>query len=54
MFLQLILATSQTTNVPEAKTWETVLDHWWRQVRPYVLMKRCARSRLCDCARVAV
>jgi len=32
MFLQLVLATSQAAGVPEVKTWETVLDHWWRQV----------------------
>lgn len=31
MFLQLVLATAQTTNLPEAKIWEALLDHWWRQ-----------------------
>lgn len=31
MFLQLVSATAVTMNLPEAKIWEAVLDHWWRQ-----------------------
>ncbi|KAG2154931.1 ARM repeat-containing protein [Suillus bovinus] len=31
MFLQLVSATAETANLPEAKIWEAVLDHWWRQ-----------------------
>jgi hypothetical protein len=31
MFLQLVSATAETMNLPEAKIWEAVLDHWWRQ-----------------------
>lgn len=31
MFLQLVSATAETMDLPEAKIWEAVLDHWWRQ-----------------------